>query len=288
MKRPTTSLNVERLEDRTVPATFGHPWADPNISLSFVADGTNISGTPSNLTSFLSGIGGNTARDEILRAYQTWVANANLNIGIVGDNGAAFDAPGKVQGDDRFGDIRIGARAWAGDVLSLTTPFNYFNTQSGNVAINSAAAITVGGAGTTRDLYTVMLQEAAHSLGVGNSPNITSVMYEYYQSARTGLSAEDVAAIQALYGARQQDAFEGAFGNDTLGTATAYTGPLAADLTTNADVDYYRYTTAADGSPTVVRLKAAGVSLVQGKVEVLDANGQVVAQAAAQSLTDND
>src|SRR5439155_3824771 len=185
------------------------------------------------------GIGGNTARDEILRAYQTWVANANLNIALVADNGAAFDAPGAVQGDARFGDIRVGGRAWAGDVLSLTTPFNYFNTQSGNVALNTAAALTLGGANGSHDLYTVVLQEAAHSLGVSNSTDITSVMYEYYQGARTGLSAEDVASIQALYGTRQPDAYEGPGGNDTLATATTYAGPVAADLTTTTDVDNY-------------------------------------------------
>src|SRR5262249_39595949 len=156
--RPTVPLKVEHLEDRCVPATFGHPWADSShITLSFVADGTNISGVASNLDTTLAGMGSAAARMEILRAFQTWVANANLNIGLVSDNGADFDAPGAVQGDPRFGDIRVGGRAWASDVLSLTTPFNYFNTGSGNVAINTAATLNIGGGAGTHDLYTVML-----------------------------------------------------------------------------------------------------------------------------------
>jgi hypothetical protein len=289
MKRKSSTLKVERLEDRTVPATFGHPWADAqHITLSFVPDGTNISGVSSNLNATLSGIGGDAARDEILRAFQTWVANANVNIGLMSDNGDAFDAPGQVQGDVRFGDIRLGGRAWAGDVLALTTPFNYFNTQSGNVAVNTAATFSIGGSDTTHDLYTVLLQESGHSLGVSNSPNITSVMYEYYQGTRTDLSADDIASIQALYGARQPDAFEGMSGNGTLATATTYSGPLTADLTTTSDVDVYRFTTAAGGSPIAVHLNAAGVSLVQAKVEILNAFGQVVAQGAAQGTTSND
>src|SRR5262245_23897610 len=119
--RPTIALKVERLEDRTVPAAFGHAWADStHLTLSFVHDGTNIDGVSSKLDSVLSKIGGPAAREEILRAFQTWVANADLNIGLVDDKGGAWDAPGEIQGDDRFGDIRVGGRAWAGDVLSLT------------------------------------------------------------------------------------------------------------------------------------------------------------------------
>src|SRR5262245_43790487 len=179
-------LTVEKLEDRSVPAVFGTPWSDSShITLSFAPDGTLISNAPSNLTSFL-GENNAAGRDEILRAYQNWVASANINIGLVADSGDAFDAPGEVQGDSRFGDIRIGARAWASDVLALTTPFNYFNPGSGNVAINSGVSYSVAGSSGTYDLFTVIMQESGHSLGLGNSTNTNSVMYEWYQGKRTG------------------------------------------------------------------------------------------------------
>lgn len=285
--RPKFSLALEHLEDRCVPATFGNPWPDgSHITLSFAPDGTNISGTASNLSVLTSG--NLAARDAILGAFQNWAANANINLGLVSDNGDAFDVAGAVQGDSRFGDIRVGGRAWASDVLALTTPFNYFNTQSGNVALNTAASLTVGGANGTRDLFTVMLQESGHSLGIGNSPDLGSVMYEYYQGVRTGLSAADIASIQALYGARKQDLLEGLTGNNSFATATAYSGALTADLTTSSDVDYYRFNVDPTATSVTVRLKAAGLSMVQSNVQVLDASGQVVALAAAQDAAHND
>ena len=38
---------------------------------------------------------------------------------------------------------------------------------------------------------------------------------------RTGLTAGDIATLQALYGARTPDAFEGAYGNNTLAPGRA-------------------------------------------------------------------
>src|SRR5258707_6445922 len=189
--RPFTRLRVEHLEDRSLPAVFWNPWPDgSNITLSFVPDGTDIHGTASNLSAaILAGPSGAPARLSILRAMQSWVANANVNVGLVGDNGAAYDATGAVQGDSRFGDIRVGGRDWANDVLSLTTTFNYFNTESGNVAINTGQSFSYGNVSGNYDLFTAMLQETGHSLGVGNSDDQSSVMYEYYKDARSGLSA---------------------------------------------------------------------------------------------------
>src|SRR5262245_11767800 len=219
--RPLTRLRVESLEDRSIPAVFGNPWPDgSNITLSFLADGTDIHGTASNLSStILSGTSGDAGRLAILRAMQSWVANANINVGLVGDNGAAYDAAGAVQGDSRFGDIRVGGRNWADDVLSLTTAFNYFSTESGNIAVNTGKAFTYGSVSGDFDLFTAMLQETGHSLGVGNSTEQSSVMYEYYQGAHAGLSAGDITAIQSLYGARHGDALEGLTGNNSTITA---------------------------------------------------------------------
>ncbi|MFL5342159.1 MAG: matrixin family metalloprotease [Gemmataceae bacterium] len=282
-----TVLRFERLEDRAVPASWGTPWADPgHLTLSFAPDGTDISGTPNNLTALLAAPG-STARTVLLQAFQTWAATANVNIGLVSDSGDAWTSAGQVQGDPRFGDIRIGGRTLAPDVGALTAAFNYFNTESGNVMFNTAATFNQSGAAGTYDLFTVALHEAGHTLGLGDILDHSSIEYEYYQGAH-GLGSVDISAIQALYGARQPDAFEGTTGNDTLATATTYAGPLTADLTTVGDVDTYSFTAPTDGSPTMVNLNAAGLSLVVAQVQVLDANGQVVSQGAAKDPTNND
>ena len=84
-----SKLRLEKLEDRCVPAYVGIPWANSNITLSFAPDGTNITGAPSNLISDLSPLGSSAAELSILKAFQTWAVNANINIGIVSDDGSS-------------------------------------------------------------------------------------------------------------------------------------------------------------------------------------------------------
>jgi regulation of enolase protein 1 (concanavalin A-like superfamily) len=52
------------------------------------------------------------------------------------------------------------------------------------------------------DIYSVVLHEAGHSLGLAHSTNPSSVMYPMYRGIVPGLGDEDVAAIQSLYAAR--------------------------------------------------------------------------------------
>src|SRR5262249_9217940 len=88
---------VERLEERDVPAVFGVPWLDgSNLTLSFAPDGTSVLGDSSVLSQSLAPLGDSTAKLEILRAFQTWVEQANVNIGLIPDGGQAFGANGAI------------------------------------------------------------------------------------------------------------------------------------------------------------------------------------------------
>src|SRR5262245_57206982 len=282
-------LQVERLEERTVPSIFGNPWPDSqHLTLSFAPDSTGIAGASSILSQTLAPMGDTAAKTEILRAIQSWAVNANTNIGLTTDNGSDFSTGGAFQGDPRFGDIRIGAKTLGSEVLAITAPFEYFSSYSGNIVLNGGAPLSIGGTHNTFDLFTIFLQETGHSLGVGNSLDPASVMYEVYSGARTGLSAGDVASIQGLYGRRTADAYEGTGGNSTLATATRYSAQLDADLTTTGDVDVYRYSAPLLSTGTVVKFQAAGLSLVQAKVELLDSGGHVLASGTSKSVFDNE
>lgn len=55
--------------------------------------------------------------------------------------------------------------------------------------------------GTDIDVFSLALHEAGHALGLGHSDNPNDVMYPYYRKV-SGLSPNDIGAIQSLYLAR--------------------------------------------------------------------------------------
>jgi len=83
---------LEQLESREVPATFGNGWADPlQLTTSFAPDSTQVGDRSSNLFSLLGKNFAEVAwKTELLRAIQSWVSVANLNVGLKGDDGSDF------------------------------------------------------------------------------------------------------------------------------------------------------------------------------------------------------
>src|SRR5262249_57968014 len=106
--RPVARLVVEQLEDRLCPATFGIPWPHPELlSISFVPDNTSGGTSPSNLFQTLNKVASPSIWEmEIIRAFQTWAVNANINFAVVSDGGQPLGVAGAVPGDVRLWGIR--------------------------------------------------------------------------------------------------------------------------------------------------------------------------------------
>jgi hypothetical protein len=302
-----TVLALERLEDRTVPATSAAVWPDPGqLTLSFVPDGTLIGSSPSNLSQVVSSAnqttGGppagataasaNPAEAAILQAFQTWAVNSNINVGVVPDDGAPLSTAGAVEGDPRFGAIRVAAAPLAPTSLATTTPYEPGSPWSGTGVINSTYNFSLGGqaaGGPTYDLHTALLHEAGLVFNQVESQDPTSAMDEQYQGPRTGLSAADVQNLQAVYGPRTPDANAGSsFAHPvTLRPAPGAPpgSPLAASgsLSTNRDVDTYAFHVDSSSHPAGIniQLQAAGISLLTPTLSVYDATTNLIATTSA-------
>lgn len=282
-----TPLSLETLEGRLAPATFGIPWpAAERLTLSFTPDGTPLAGHTSELFRALEAIAETPVwQHEILRAFQTWAVHANINVGVRADGGEPFGVAGRPYADPRFGDVRLGAHRMSRDALATSVPFApvFSGTLTGDVFLNSGANFTRG------SLFATMLHEAGHVFGLGHSDDPTSPMYAHL-NALARLTAGDVAALQALYGARAADRHEGPQGNELLRTATLVRHPrhydgfaplvVFGDVTTRADVDVFalRLPNGYRG-PVTVRLQTEEVSLLAPRLTVLDAAGRMLGQA---------
>jgi hypothetical protein len=286
MKQPQIKPWLERLEDRCTPATWGNPWPNPgHLTLSFVPDGTQVGDKTSSLFQKLNALAPTkTWEMEILRAFQNWAVQANINISVVADQGLPLGSPGAMQGDARFGDIRIAAVPLASTAEAISSPFELdAGTWSGDVLLNSSTSFSLGG---NNDLFSVAIHEAGHVFGLDDNTNPASVMDESYLGVRTGLGAADVAALQAIYGTRFPDLAN----NNQLSTATPLNllanpdGSLGmtvnADLANLHDKDFYSFNTLLNLGGVNIIMNTSG-SLLTGQVSVFDSSGHWVISAVA-------
>lgn len=296
-RRPRLGADFGPLEDRSVPAQFGIPWPDAgHLTLSFAPDGTPTPAGPSQAGTALAAAPG--WQREVLRAFQTWAVNTNLNVGLVADGGQPLGAVGAIQGDKRFGDVRVAAAPVAGDTeLAFASPFTWAgSTFSGDVIIDTANRFAVGDTPAGADVFTVAAHEAGHALGLDHSAEAGSVRNETY-TFRTGLSAGDVAAVKGLYGARSPDAYDAKASNGTAAAASPV--PVVpntdnrqlmavGDVTAAGDVDYYKVKVPSGTTSLVGRLKVTGESLLLARYTITNVYGQVIGSGAATDPTSND
>lgn len=302
--QPSQKLSLEVLEAREVPALFGTPWPNANnLTLSFAQDWTSIAGysqdvlgwgQPSQLFSKMAGAGTATQwQTEILRAFQTWAVNANINIGLVPDGGSPFGPLSLAPNAGSSGDIRIGAYLASPEVIAINQPYNPISgAWSGDLLYNTSKSFSIGNKLASFDLFTTTLNEAGNIFGLEDRNDPNSALYGHYIGVKAGLIAADVTALQSLYGVRTLDAFDKAKNNDSINTQTVlapYAAPTdstkkmvsanGADLTTLTDVDHYEFK--VNTTSMTVRLETVGKSLLAAKVSVYDSADRFIATATS-------
>lgn len=283
-------LRFEQMESRRLLSATRLVWNDTSqLTLSFVPDGTDVGGQPSEMFARFNQVARQRDWQEaILRGFQTWLEATPLDVGVVADGGQPLGTPGPRTQDVRFGDIRLAARPMSGEALALAVSHSSIvsGTWAGDIVFNSNADFQ-----SIDEIFQVALHEAGHVFGLEHSDDPASPMFQHGLPHATKPTPSDLANLVRAHGARVPDRHEGATGNDSIATATplrrsiaggdSFSAPILAfaDLTTPLDIDVFELPRSGrNGSPATIRLQTNEISLMAPTVSVVTADGNEIGQ----------
>ena len=175
----------------------GYAWAKPEVTFSFAADGV---GTPYGANDLHAKMNARHPEEkwkgEVRRAFAEWSRHTlRLKFREVEDGGGDI-------GVGRVADIRITGAVRADSAAGASAYYPTGTARAGDVMFNTRYAFGVGEGGLL-DVFSVVLHEIGHAVGIRHADKGPSVMAATvgFGPVYSGLYPEDILAVQALYGA---------------------------------------------------------------------------------------
>ncbi|MEO8593581.1 MAG: matrixin family metalloprotease [Candidatus Solibacter sp.] len=215
------------------------------------------------VNNFTDQIPAETVRSEIERALHEWThyANFSLSAGSSAAGERSFDISflRGVHGDGYPFDGPGGA-------LAHTFYPNPPNPEpvAGDLHLDWNEPWRVG---SNIDLYSVVLHEIGHALGLGHSDRPGAVMYPYYKLA-TSLTEDDIAAIRALYGSNSPEPPV-----PPAPTPTPTPPPTPPPTPTPTPAPPPAPKPAADRAPPSIQIKTPGTSVISTGAAIFALSG---------------
>jgi hypothetical protein len=113
--------------------------------------------------------------------------------------------------------------------------------------------------GANTDLYSVVLHETGHALGLVHTDNPSDVMYPYYR-LQTHLGAGDIAIVQAMYGTRDGSTPAQAPAPPSLPLFLVIQNSADTTTTTASSISFSGTTSGGTGPATVTWRTSTGLS----------------------------
>ena len=205
-------LRIETLRERVVldASDLGVadplPWFDPgSLTYSYAPDGTHVAGEENRLAATFAQLGSETQwKQQFESAFDAWLVPLGASVSETADSGDPFGVPGRTRDDPRFGDIRIAAVPLSTGVLATSVPHSAIarGTWAGDILLNTDADWESSDA-----LFSVVLHEIGHVLGLPHSSDPDSVMYDHGALDYSAPSTADIQWLRDRYaGVRFEDA----------------------------------------------------------------------------------
>ena len=197
-------LFFESLEHRlamdgsAVSAAASLPWFELGaLTYSFAIDGTQLGDSQSKLYSVFDQVADSKQwQSTIDKSFSDWLDPLGAHIRKMTDLGSPFGSFGPTQGDSRFGDVRIGAVPLSNNVLAESIPHSMLvqGSLAGDILLNSNASWT-----SLDQIYSVMLHEFGHVLGLRHNNDPNSAMYSGGIHPGQGPSKVDIQLLKKTY-----------------------------------------------------------------------------------------